>query len=270
VDDDVDGALRLRPDGLYAEAVAAHPEVADVVLDTATAGLAGLPGSVLTDAEWLAGRVADARRRWDCADDRVAATLWWYSSSTVLLAPAAAALAAAGRGVDLEPAGMRIALRADGFLRATRSGRALEDGPAALGRSLVALDAHVTALAAAGGAGPRSLWAIAADALANRLLASAGAAAAPALAAAAAAATGGLMPPPRFVTVPCAAITAVRDDLVRLGLPVPSGSPEDRRYVRRGSCCLLYLAPDGDMCVSCPRQPPATRLQRLAISAASG
>lgn len=41
----------------------------------------------------------------------------------------------------------------------------------------------------------------------------------------------------------------------------PSGG--SRRFVRRNSCCLIYVATDGDKCVSCPRQRPDERHARL-------
>jgi hypothetical protein len=85
-------------------------------------------------------------------------------------------------------------------------------------------------LARISGASPQALWAIASDGLANSLLQSgrreeADSVEAPLL-------------KPRFVQV------------------------DGRWFVKRQSCCLIYETPGADMCLSCPKHPPAER-QRL-------
>jgi hypothetical protein len=101
----------------------------------------------------------------------------------------------------------------------------------ALGTALRAL---LPPVAAASGARERTLWAITTDSIAGAALA-AGVAPHEALAA-----CGPAAPPARYE------IVAGRGTVVR-----------------RGSCCLLYLCEDGSKCLSCPRQPPSTRLRRL-------
>jgi hypothetical protein len=249
------------PDGVYAAVQQAMPELAALVLaDEAPAWGAQAgdtqaptePGRVLADPGWLADRVRETGRPWSSHDQRINATLWWYSASLVLLAPPASALVTCGRGVDPHPTCLALRRRPNGYLEATRSSRVLAAGPGALGEALAAaLDATIRPLAEVSGATPRSLWAIAADSTSNRLLAAATATGQPARTAAVlaeqvVAATGGLMPGPRFVTV------------------------RERTYVRRASCCLIYLLPGESMCVSCPRQRPERRLQRLAVHAGLG
>ena len=91
---------------------------------------------------------------------------------------------------------------------------------------------------------PRPLWAIAADSLANQLLALGRAVgdvgAATALAGRLAAAVGPPLPAPRYVDV-----------------PRPGGGTA--RFTRRASCCLAYLVPHDVVCTSCPRRPPDER-----------
>ncbi len=106
----------------------------------------------------------------------------------------------------------------------------------------------VDAVAAAGGMRPRPLWAIAADSLANRLLALGRALGeehrVTALAAPLAAAVGPPLPAPRYVDV--------------AGV----------RFTRRVSCCLLYRLPPEPLCTSCPRRPAAERAVLLEDTAA--
>jgi hypothetical protein len=104
-------------------------------------------------------------------------------------------------------------------------------------------------LSEVGAATQRSLWAIAADSLATRVLAETSVAPggtdrAPQIATAIALAGSRLRPAPRYQDV--------------------RGRPEapQRRYVRRGSCCLIFRVPDG-LCISCPKQTPAAREERL-------
>jgi ferric iron reductase protein FhuF len=207
-----------------------------------------LPGSLLTDAAWLGERVDQTGQQFGCVDRRTNATLWWYSASVVLLGPAVHALVRSGHGLDLSAGALRFSLRFNGYLERVIPGPELASGPDVLGRHLDdVLGAVIEPLARTGGARERALWAIAADALATRILAettSTGGDTAPALATAVAEAGGWLRPLPRYVDV--------------------QGRPEAvaRRYVRRGSCCLLYRVPDG-LCISCPKQAPAERLERL-------
>jgi ferric iron reductase protein FhuF len=208
------------------------------------------PGSQLADESWLAARVEQTGRQFGCAERRTSATLWWYSASVVLLGPAVHALVRSGTGLELTPSTIRFTLRFNGYLERVIPGPPLDPGPAALGRHLdAALAPIIGALARAGQATEQSLWAIAADSLATRVLAETsvtpgGTDQAPGLATAVAEAAPRLRPRPRY-----------QDIQGRPGAPV-------RRYVRRGSCCLLFRVPDG-LCISCPKQTPAERLARL-------
>lgn len=205
-----------------------------------------LDGALLTDPAWLAGRVAEAGRSWSVADPRVVGTLWWYAASSALLAPPVVTLLVTGRAVDPDPRGLTVGLRPDGYLGGGRTGRLLDGDLGAAVRS--GLGQIVGPLAAVSGAGERSLWAIAADSLGTWALRAGGPTAGADLARTVARAAG-VLPLPRFVDIP--------------------GRDGPRRYLRRSSCCLLYLAPGGDKCTACPRQPPAERLRRLTAHARS-
>jgi ferric iron reductase protein FhuF len=105
------------------------------------------------------------------------------------------------------------------------------------------------AVAEAGRMRERPLWAIAADSVANQLLALGRALGdvprATALAAPLAAAVGTPLPVPRYVDVGRA------------------------RFTRRASCCLMVELPGGSLCTSCPRRPPEERRALLEGAARS-
>jgi hypothetical protein len=184
-----------------------------------------LPGTVLYDEVWLAGRVADTGRRWNCEQPRINAMLWWYSASGVLLRPTADGLLS-GQPADPDPAHLKLWLRADGYLDGVAGERVVPPGQ--LGARLRRTLRPVTdALAAAGEANPRALWAITADSLAvGATRAGVGRAVIAEICADAG------MPAPRYL---------------------PTGS------VRRCSCCLLYRVDGEDKCRACPRRPLAER-----------
>jgi ferric iron reductase protein FhuF len=219
-------------------------------VDDLPPALVTLPGSLLADESWLAERVDQTGRQFRCAERRTNATLWWYSASVVLLGPAVHALVASGAGRELSPSTLRFTLGFNGYLERVIAGPQLPAGPAALGRHLdEALSAVIEPLARTGRVRQQSLWAIAADSLATRVLAETGAT------------TGGTELAPQIATGVAEAASRLR--------PLPRyqdvrGRPDQppRRYVRRGSCCLLYRVPDG-LCISCPKQTPADRLERL-------
>jgi hypothetical protein len=161
---------------------------------------------------------------------RTAGVLWWYSASSVLLGPPAESYV---RGGPVALDSMTLILHPDGrVLDARAAGTVPVDEAPALVAGLVAT--CVSAVAAASGASPRALWAIASDSLANRVLWAGGSAAE-----AAALAADERFPRPRYVEV------------------------AGQRVVRRVSCCLVYESPGQQKCVSCPRQPPDDRLRRL-------
>ncbi len=223
-------------DEVYARTVAAVPDLALVL------GTGSLPGSVLADPEWLCARIADGRRSWAVDDPRVVGTLWWYMASSTLVGPPVATLLATGTAVDPALDAVQVDLRPDGYLGGARSGRVLGGDLSRLGSALRdAFTPVIEELARASGAGERSLWAIAADSLGGWAL-RAGAAlnATDRATEVAVAVARGIMPTPRFVDV------------------------GKRRFVRRSSCCLIYVVPGCDKCTSCPRQTPDERLRRLA------
>jgi ferric iron reductase protein FhuF len=228
-----------------------------------------LPGHLLTDEGWLCERVDQLARQLDCAQRRTNATLWWYSASAVLLAPAVRELVTTGAGASLRPASVRFTLRSNGYLERVIPGPALGDnGGASLGRHLDdALAQVIVPLARTGRASERSLWAIAADSLATVVLGASsampgGPAAAPGIAGAIATASDRIRPLPRFVDI---------DPVDGVAVPAadPPSDPQSsrasratRKYIRRGSCCLLLRVPGGK-CITCPNQVPSERLERL-------
>ncbi|KOS57858.1 hypothetical protein [Rhodococcus rhodochrous] len=238
-----------QPDAVARAYAAARALLGDFA-HTVDLGPVVVPGAVTTDPHWLAERVRDTGRRWNCPDPRVAGTLWWYSASSTLVAGPVAMLLATGSAPDPDPARWRCTLRPDGYLGAVRSSHLLT-GAEAFARALgPALSAIVSPLAGVSGASERALWAVASDSIANRAL-DAGRAAHRAEDGCALAAVLSVPPlmPPRFVDVgPTGTVTAA------------PGSPESgRRFVRRSSCCLIYCATDSDKCTSCPRRAPADR-----------
>ncbi|MDX2357514.1 (2Fe-2S)-binding protein [Dietzia sp. PP-33] len=199
-----------------------------------------LPGTLLTDPGWLAERVADTGRRWVHDDPRVNATLWWYSASSTLVAAPLAMLLAEGVAPDPRPECLTVSLQANGYLRAARSDRlvtSVSSFSRVLGR---AHEAVISPLAGVSGAAPRALWAIASDSIAGRAL-DAGRAFGD---------TGRGCELARAVS---------RPPLLPARYTDVEGPRATRRFVRRGSCCLIYAATSGDKCVSCPRRTPADR-----------
>lgn len=203
-----------------------------------------LPGEVLTDPRWLARRVEDTGRRWNHDDPRVNGILWWYSASSTLVAAPLAMLLATGRAPDPRPGRLSVSLQPNGYLQSARSDRLLPS-VAAFADALV--EAHgevIAALAEVSGAAPRALWAIATDSIANRALE-------------AGRATG---EEDRGVTLELA---VCRPPLLSARFIDVEGPERTRRFVRRSSCCLIYVATDGGKCASCPRRAPDDRRAEL-------
>ena len=207
------------------------------------------PPGALVDPAWLASRIDDTAARWGCSDTRTAATLWWYSASSVILGPFGAALLVTGSAVDPDTTALQAWLRPYGYLLATRAAGQLPPGPAPAGAGLAAgFERTVKLLADLGGASPRALWAIAADSLASCMLRAGrelGDVDHACRLAVAVAEHCPALPTPRWV-----------DLKTRRG---------EERFVRRGSCCLLYQAREQNKCLSCPRRSPADR--RAAMGA---
>lgn len=197
---------------------------------------ASVPATALADPGWTAEVLARRARAQGTTDRRVLATVWWYSASSVLLTPALAGLVT---GIPLSG---RLADLTLGLLPGLQPVAAEADGP---GSGDVAADlresllAGTAAVAEAGRMRERPLWAIAADSLANRLLALGHAV--------------GQVPRVTALALPLA---------VEVGSPLPLPRYEDvggRRFVRRDSCCLIDATAWGSTCTSCPRRPPAER-----------
>ncbi len=260
---------------------------ADALLDQTVAGLpdeehcyllpAGKPSAVpfarVQDADWLNIQIDLQARRWPTVERRVLATLWWYSVSQVLLTPTVASLFVTGRALSPRPADVELHWLPDGRVFTARSTAVLEAGTGAgtgtrgsqENNTAATLEAVAAALrgsfeiafpaiARAGARRERPLWAIGTDSLANRLLwvgrARGEVDRATSVAGALARMVGPPMPAPRYV------------DLDRR--PPRTGQA---RFVRRGSCCLVYLEPGQPKCASCPRLAAADRTAALRAAA---
>lgn len=234
-----------------------------------------VPLARVSDPQWLAAQIGLQSRRWPSVDRRVRATLWWYSVSQVFVTPTLASLFVTGRALSPRPADVELHRLADGNIFTARSLAVLDVGPvddpgtdpgggpvrvsldpvvqvaAALRDSL---EFAIPALAAAGAGREPPLWAIATDSLANRLLWLGKACGqldrATALAARIADLIGSALPAPRYVSV---ARSSTRGGTAT--------------FVRRASCCLVYLEPGEAKCASCPRQTPEQRTAQLSAAA---
>jgi len=206
-----------------------------------------VPATVLADRAWLREDLRRSATLYGRAGDRVLGTIRWYSASSMLVAPALEPWVHTGVARDPALDAVVLDVHGDGRILDARSVRTLEGGLAALADAFAtALGAVVTAMAEVSGASERSLWAIAADSIGNRLLWAGTALGrgdeAVRLAGElgeAVAAAGAPMPRPLFTDV--------------------GGTP----VVRRTSCCLIYEIPGGQKCTSCPKQTPDERTRRL-------
>lgn len=225
----------------------------------------GVDGRLLADGDWLEDQLARTARRWRTRDTRVAGTLWWYSATTALLAPPLVTGFVAGRAADPGPAGIVLYAEETGRLAAVRPTRLQTRGEAAAPALRHLLDVCIGTLVSVTGMRPRPLWSVAGDALANVLLRtgreSGRCGEATARADSLAAAIGDPLPRPRWCDVP------VPDGGDGLFPAPPPTAASVERFVRRGSCCLIYEAEGEEKCLSCPRRSPADRAVRLEIAA---
>lgn len=212
-----------------------------------------LPGSVLTDPQWLARRVEDTGQRWSHGDPRVNGTLWWYSASSSLVAAPLTMLLTADVAPDPRPGRITVSLQPNGYLKAARSDRLLTTAAEFADALHQAFAEVICALAESSGAAPRALWAIATDSVGNRAL-EAGRAVGDGDRA-----DGGA---DRGVAL---ARAVCRPPLLPVRYVEVDGPERSRRFVRRSSCCLIYVATDGDKCVSCPRRTPDDRREQLIL-----
>ena len=211
----------------------------------------------ITDPAWLAEQIRLRGLMWKIDDQRVLATLWWYSASTILVTPALAGLVVTGNALSPTLDDTVLHHTPSSQLTGSHSTAVLGPDLNRLGSALEASLAEViTALSAFTKGHERSLWAIATDAIANRLLWAGEAVGrvceATDLAGPLIAAAGERLPKPRYVDI---SIDADYDFGV--------GRAMTRRFVHRASCCLLYRVRDEDMCTSCPGRAPAERTELL-------
>ncbi|GAB3126483.1 (2Fe-2S)-binding protein [Tsukamurella serpentis] len=168
----------------------------------------------------------DALRRAMAAPDRrTAAILYWYALSGGLARLAVNGGDAAAVPIRSGPGGWP---------------QLGESGPSSRPERALASAFHtlIPAVAQAADASERALWAIGTDSIASAAL---------------------LRDDPQDAA----------DELLRAcGPAAPSARfeqvPGRGTVVRRGSCCLLYLCADCEKCLSCPRQTPQRRLERLS------
>lgn len=203
-----------------------------------------LPGAVLSDPRWLAERVADTGRRWSHADARVNGTLWWYSASSSLVAAPLTMLLVAGNAPDPRPERLTVSLQPNGYLKAVRSDRLLGSVDEFADALCQAHAEVIPVLSEVSGAAQRALWAIATDSIGNRALE-------------AGRAVGDPDRGTELARIVC------REPLLPVRYVDVEGPERTRRFVRRSSCCLIYVATDGDKCVSCPRRTPEDRHAEL-------
>jgi hypothetical protein len=217
----------LDAPGIYRQLSARLPAHAG----STTSGLLATPVTELARADALRARLDQLSDMYRTRDRHVLGTLWWYQASSVILAPTVESLVVTGTALD--PRRVRVFVHPDGRMLAARSDAVCSSPGPALAE-VIGLFADVLATLL-GGSG-RPFWALATDSLANRVLWSGGTGE---TAVALAKLVGSSLPAPRFVS---------------------AGGHE---VVRRASCCLVYQTPNAAKCVSCPRQSPAERGNRL-------
>ena len=210
-------------------------EHAPLVLDGVERAVAG---TRLLDEAWVVEQIRLRGLRWSTEDRRVLATLWWYSASVWTVTPTLASLVLTDRVLSAEPSDLAVHWLPDSRITGATSTVVLggTDPVQAAGSSVRSVyDRVIPLLAEIAGMRPRPLWAIAADALAGRLLWLG------------------------YATDDIAATQALLEPLSEvIGAPLPRARYTPAReqvgpQVDRCSCCLLYLAPRQSMCSSCPR-----------------
>ncbi len=209
------------------------------------------------DSEWLDAQIGLQAQRWPSVDRRVLATLWWYSVSQVFLTPTVAALFVTGQALSPRTADVELHWLPDGRVFTAGSLAVLDGGndvrsvAAALRESF---ELAIPAVARAGARRERPLWAIATDSLANRLL---------------------WVGRARGEVDRATELTVTLTELIGPPMPAPRYVDVERRpprkgrvrFVRRGSCCLVYLEPNEAKCASCPRLSPISRESLLRTAA---
>ncbi|OLT47826.1 Fe-S oxidoreductase [Saccharomonospora sp. CUA-673] len=209
-----------------------------------------VPASVLADHDWVREDVRRAASMYGPATERVLGSIRWYSASSMLVAPPLEALVHTGKPADPALEAVLLDIHGDGRIRDSRSLRFLDGGVPRLAEEFArAIGPAVATIADVSGASQRSLWAIAADSIGNRLLW-------------AASALGRAGAADEAIQV----AGELGDGIAAAGAPMPRPLFTDvggKPVVRRTSCCLIYDRPGGEKCTSCPKQPPEERLRRL-------
>lgn len=222
------------------------------------AGATLTPFTLAVDPAWLVEQFHWEAVRWRTEDVRVLATLWWYSASVWLQAPSLASLVATGRPLSPRLADSQMHRLPDARLNGATSTAVLVGDPISeLGRALrESFEAIIETIGRVCRINERSLWAVASDSMANRLLWAGRAVGdvdrASALAVPLAEAVGAPLPRPSYVDVPTG----------------DSPVAQTVRFTRRSSCCLIYAAPSQAKCMSCPNRAPADRASDLRRVAA--
>jgi hypothetical protein len=245
----------------------------DATVLRAEPGVAEVPATRIADPAWLAEQIRLRGLMCGSEDQRVLATLWWYSAGTVLVTPALAALVVTGDALSPALDDTVLHRAPSGRLTGSHSTAVLGPDPDRLGAALgAALATVISALSAFTNGRERPLWAIATDAIANRLLWAGQAVGrvreATDLAAPIVAAADPRLPPPRYVDVTAGPDYEFGADTgfgtgTGTGTGASVGTVATRRFVRRASCCLLYRIPGEGMCTSCPGRAPAERAELL-------
>ncbi|WP_052668593.1 (2Fe-2S)-binding protein [Nitriliruptor alkaliphilus] len=211
-----------------------------------------VPATRTLDAGWLAGEIELRGRMWATDDARVLGTLWWYSAAPHLIGPAAQSFFTPGATCSPRLENVVFHREDTSRLAGSHSTADLPPGVEPLAAAIrQAFEAAIAALAPYVPR-PRPLWAIGADAIADRFLevgrARRQTEQTTEAALAVARAVGAPMPTPRFADVS--------------HHPGAYDSPT-QRHVRRSSCCLLYRAPNQQPCAGCPRRSREDREARL-------
>lgn len=191
----------------------------------------------MVDRDWLDEQLRLRGLRWGTDDARVLVTLWWYSASSWVVGPTLISLALGDTVLSADLEDLTLHWLPDSRITGAASSRVMPAGRAPIDTAAETLrglfERVVPVLARSAEVGPRPLWAIAADSIANRLLGIG----------------RGVGEVER--------VTALLHPLSRAigpSMPKPAYTGAGpTTETRRVSCCLLYLAPGQTKCGFCPK-----------------